>query len=221
MKQSACQSLQSHYTTFNTTNYTSNMSTRKEVVWSIRECLFTLFHRDLFELAKNLATEDGDTVQFSEGDKEGCMDYVTSYLQSQTLLQLEDEGMSQMLTLDDLISQVIQTSGPIIQRATPNLPSPHPSDMLPDPSTTDNQLDSQTKTNANTETESVEELRKAYETLGERIRLCETIAPRSYSYTRSSKFFTTVSRETSHPQRPCLSVSKRIQSKLANWRQHF
>ncbi|KAM8832950.1 uncharacterized protein AB9W97_003804 [Spinachia spinachia] len=57
------------------------------------------------------------------------MDYVTSYLQSRTLLQLEDEGMSQLLTLDDLISHVIQTSGPSVQSAdedaTPHRPS-HP-----------------------------------------------------------------------------------------------
>lgn len=155
-------------------------TTRKELIWSIRGRLFTLSSRDLFELAKSLAAEKTDTVQLSEEDKEGCMDYVTSYLQSQTLLQLEDEGMSQLLTLGDLITQVIQAGGLKTRSAdvatTPNTPSPYPSNILPDSSPTDNPTDFQAEINANPETESIEELRKAYETLGGRIRLCETTA---------------------------------------------
>lgn len=157
-------------------------TTRKELVWSIRGRLFALSSKDLFELAKSLAAGENDTVQFSEDDKERCMDYVTSYMQSQTLLKLEDEGMSQLLALDDLITQVMQMSSrnvqPAEEAATPTTLSPYPSNIPPDPpSPTDNPPDIQAEINANSDKEYVEELRKAYETLGERIRRCETLAP--------------------------------------------
>ncbi|XP_044028317.1 uncharacterized protein LOC122864761 [Siniperca chuatsi] len=90
---------------------TYNISTvREELIWSIRGRLFTLPSPDLFELSKSLAQENKDTVQFSQGDKDSCMDYVTSYLQSTALLQLEDESMSQLLMLDDLINQIFQVA---------------------------------------------------------------------------------------------------------------
>ena len=157
------------------------MSTpRKELIWSIRRRLFALSEKDIFELAKSLAVGEKETVQFKEEDKEHCMDYVLSYLNSETLKQLEDEGMSQLLALDDVVNQVIRTSAPLLQTAdgasTTSMQSPHPSNMSPDPpSPTDDPPDLQADTNANTETESINELRKAYETLGERIRLCETV----------------------------------------------
>lgn len=66
------------------------MSTeRKELTWNIRRRLFSLQGQDLFELAKSLASENKDTTQLSQDDKEGCMDYITFYMQSNTLLQLE------------------------------------------------------------------------------------------------------------------------------------
>lgn len=152
--------------------------TRKDLVWSIRGRLFTLSSKDLFELARSLAEENKDTLLFSEGDKKRCMDYVTSYLRSDILLQLEDEGMSQLLALDDLITQVIETSGPTVQpsgeSATTDLHSPRPSHMSPDPpASADNPPDVHMEVNANTDAESLEELRKAYETLAEKIRLGE------------------------------------------------
>lgn len=73
--------------------------------------------------------------QFNQNDEESCMDYVTSYVQSKTLLELEDEGMSQLLMLDDLISQAIQISdsadlsADIPSATIPTMPSPHPSNM--------------------------------------------------------------------------------------------
>ncbi|KAM9354881.1 uncharacterized protein KZ484_013006 [Pholidichthys leucotaenia] len=154
------------------------MSTaRKELIWSIRGRLFALSSKDLFGLTKSLAAGDKDT-QLSEDDNESCMDYVSSYLRSPTLLKLEDEGMSQLLMLDDLLTEVIQTSGstthPADQAATPTKSSPHPSNMLPDPPSP-SAVPPGIQASVNANAESVEELGKAYETLGERLRLCEVV----------------------------------------------
>ncbi|CAI5669467.1 unnamed protein product [Oreochromis niloticus] len=156
------------------------MSTeRKELAWNIRRRLFSLQGQDLFELAKSLASENKDTTQLSQDDKEGCMDYITSYIQSNTLLQLEDEGMSHLLTLNDLINLVIQGGNPAMQTAGENevhaMPSPQPSNTLVDPQPPEDPPDITPNPYANTETQQLEELRKAYETLGERLRLCGTV----------------------------------------------
>lgn len=177
------------------------MSTQKELVWSMRGRLFTLCSRDLFELAKSVAAGTGDTVKLSEEDNEGCMDDITSYLQSDTLLQLEDEGMSQLLTLDDLMNEVTQTSDTRVRLAdrdtTPDMPSPQKSKMLLDPQPTNNRLsDVQTEPQTNTETELREELRKVYEMLEDRIRLSGPVAslperpvtPRDLSYLPRREF---------------------------------
>lgn len=152
------------------------------MIWNIRGRLFTLSTPDLFELAKNISQESKDKVQFNQDDKERCMDYVTSYLQSDALLQLEDEGMSHLLRLDSLINQIITTSGSVEQLAggnepVTNMPSPHTLDMLPETAPPHGPPGIQPHMNATSQTQSVEELRKAYEALGERLRLCETTAP--------------------------------------------
>lgn len=160
------------------------MSTeRKELAWNIRRRLFSLQGQDLFELAKSLASENKDTTQLSQDDKEGCMDYITSYIQSNTLLQLEDEGMSHLLTLNDLINLVIQGGNPAVQTAGENevhaMPSPQPSNTLLDPQPPEDPPDISPNPYANKETQQLEELRKAYETLGERLRLCGTVRAQS------------------------------------------
>lgn len=147
------------------------MSTaRKELIWNIRGRMFTLSSTNLYELAKSIPEDTNDTTQFSQNDKESCMDYVTSYLQSDTLLQLEDEGMSQSLMLNDLVSQVIAVgtlADPPAEFETPNMPRPHPSNIMPDPPPPDSRPDLQTNTSIHSETQSIEELRRAYEELSE------------------------------------------------------
>lgn len=41
-----------------------------------RARLFTFSSAQPFDLAKSLAADSGDTVQFSQGDKESCMNYL-------------------------------------------------------------------------------------------------------------------------------------------------
>lgn len=67
---------------------------QKHPIWKIWRRLFTLSSTNLYEVAKNIAGIS-DTAKFIEGDEKGCVDYITSYLQSDTLLELEDKGMSE------------------------------------------------------------------------------------------------------------------------------
>lgn len=86
------------------------MSTaRRELVWKIKKKLFRLSSDDIYRVAKDLATDSQETVKLSPSDEESCMDYVVSYMQSDTLLNLEDEGMSQLLMMNDLVCKVINT----------------------------------------------------------------------------------------------------------------
>lgn len=107
------------------------------------------------------------------------------------MLELEDEGMSQLLMLNDLICKVINTrvsadlpvgvSGDVMTHATS---SPSPStviaDHIPQPHPHSNSTiihpHLHSNTHANTTAQSVEELRKAYEELGEKLRRCEVTA---------------------------------------------
>ncbi len=45
----------------------------------------------------------------SKDDEESCMNFIISYMQSDTLLKLEDEGFAQLLTLRDLINELIES----------------------------------------------------------------------------------------------------------------
>lgn len=160
------------------------MSTeRKKLAWSIRRRLFSLSNIQLFELATNIATDNGDPVRFKQTDEESCMDYVTAYIQSDTLLQLEDEGLSQLLILNDEIDQIIKkcypTESPVREVAeieTLVTPSPHPSNMISDsPPSTDNALVTNVKDS--TETQSIAKLKRVYEELIEQLKQREATGP--------------------------------------------
>ncbi len=45
----------------------------------------------------------------SKDDEKSCMNFIISYMQSDTLLKLEDEGFAQLLTLRDLINELIES----------------------------------------------------------------------------------------------------------------
>lgn len=153
------------------------MSTElKKLAWSIERRLFAHSNIQLFELATNIATDNGDPVWFKQTDDESCMDYVTAYIQSDTLLQLEDEGLSQLLMLDDGIDQLIKKSYPaelsvseLAEQETLATPSPHPSNMISgSPPSSDNAL--VTNVRDNMETQSIAELKRVYEELMEQLQ---------------------------------------------------
>lgn len=84
----------------------------KELVWSIKKQLFRLSSNDIDRVAKDIAT-DSQHGELNPNDKEGCMEYVVSYMRSDTLLGLEDEGMDQLLVLNDLICKVMNVDAPV------------------------------------------------------------------------------------------------------------
>ncbi|XP_028299402.1 uncharacterized protein LOC114461495 [Gouania willdenowi] len=159
------------------------MSTaRKELVWEIKKSLFRLSNTDLYEVVRSIAADSQESNKLSLSDEEGCMDYVTAYLQSSALSGLEDEGMSQLLTLHDLVRGL--TSGQSVDVMIPVEPGPFtvvpdhtPQTHLSSDNTQHNiQLYSHPNMPVNTPTQSVEELKKIYEELGERLKQCEATA---------------------------------------------
>ena len=82
---------------------------RKKLVWAIKKGLFCLSPDELFQVTTDIsASSDQDSAKLSREDEEGCVDYVCSYMESTSLLESEDEGMSQLLFLNDVISEIIR-----------------------------------------------------------------------------------------------------------------
>lgn len=80
-------------------------SERKELVWSIKRGLFRLSSSELHQLASHVSPLNQDTDKFN--DDEGCIEHVCSYMDSIGLLGLEDEGMSQLLSLMDKVNDML------------------------------------------------------------------------------------------------------------------
>ncbi len=84
------------------------MSTaRKKLVWSIKKNLYKLSGVEAYQLARDIATDGQGADDLESTDEEGCVDYVLSYMQSDALLSSEDEGMSQLLMLNDIVCSII------------------------------------------------------------------------------------------------------------------
>ena len=180
------------------------MSTiRKELVWNIKKKVFRLSSNEIYQVAKDIATDSEPERELDPTDEEGCMEHIISYMHSDTLLGLEDEGMSQLLALDDLIGQVINANapinfpvGPLSEGDTQVTPSHSPSTTVPNPTSqphshtnsTVTQPQSHSHTHTNTTIQSVEELRQVYEELGEKLRRCgSTAAPPATAFPHQSE----------------------------------
>lgn len=84
------------------------MSTvRKELVWSIKKNLYQLSCDDVYKLAKDIASDSSQDLEST--DEGSCVDYIFNYMQSDTLLKSEDEGMSELLMLNDLVKSITLT----------------------------------------------------------------------------------------------------------------
>lgn len=79
---------------------------RKQLVWAIKKGLFRLSEDGLFQIAIP-RTPDQSSVKLDKHDEEGCIEYVYSYMDSTVVLELEDEGMSQLLFIKDMIAEMI------------------------------------------------------------------------------------------------------------------
>ncbi|KAL2083705.1 hypothetical protein ACEWY4_021478 [Coilia grayii] len=122
---------------------------RKQLVWSITKNLYKLSGTQVYHLAKDIATDSEDVNTLESSDEEGCVGYVLRYMQSDSLQSLEDEGMSQLLMLNDLVCNLIANSDSVVVVAdsapqiteTATAPSPavgntHAALYLPPPSST-------------------------------------------------------------------------------------
>lgn len=80
---------------------------RKKLVWTVKKRLFRLSADDLFQVATTIPWTPGqDSAKLNKHDEEGCIDYVCAYMNSSSLLELEDEGISQLLFIKDMIDMM-------------------------------------------------------------------------------------------------------------------
>ncbi|KAK0144753.1 hypothetical protein N1851_016793 [Merluccius polli] len=158
---------------------------RKEVVWSIKRSLFKLSGANLYQIAKDIATDSSEIEELSATDEEECTDYIISYMQSGALLGSEDEGVGELLMLNDVIGRMIVEAELAAAAKTPvgtnTSPTPPPSDHTsppPSPNANNATMPSHLHSNppVNATAQPVEDLRMLYEELGEKLRQWETTA---------------------------------------------
>lgn len=163
---------------------------RKELIWNIKKQLFTLSSNNIYEVAKNIATNNQPGEELNPADEESCMDFVISFLKSDALLEREDKGMGWLLDLNDLIhklknvdaadnseaSELNDVCIPIIPNHTQTTTIKH-STFQPHTHFNSTTMQSQTHsiTQPNIKMGSAEGLRHMYEELGEKLRQYESI----------------------------------------------
>ena len=86
----------------------ADAGTRKKVVWSIKKLLIQLSEDQLQELAKAIGRDVTTKPPDSTGDNEAeLFDYVVDYMNGDQLKDLEDEGLSELLSLQDIVHGLI------------------------------------------------------------------------------------------------------------------
>lgn len=84
-------------------------SERKTTVWEIKKKLHQLTHDELISLVDCLeSTAAPGRHRLDITDEECCFEYIVEYMNSDLLLELEDEGLSQLLLLKDDVDVLIQ-----------------------------------------------------------------------------------------------------------------
>lgn len=82
---------------------------RKATVWEIKKRLHQLTHDELISLVDCLEpTAAPGKHRLDITDEECCFEYIVEYMNSDFLLELEDEGLSQLLLLKDNVNVIIQ-----------------------------------------------------------------------------------------------------------------
>lgn len=90
-------------------NETMTDHTRKRLVWNIRKDLITLPADELFRIAKIIGPIQGkDSSELDLEDSEGCFEYITAFMSSESLLEVEDQGMGELLSLQETIKSARQ-----------------------------------------------------------------------------------------------------------------
>lgn len=84
-------------------------SERKATVWEIKKALHQLTHDELISLVDCLEpTANPGKHRLDITDEEGCFEYFVDFMNSDSLLELEDGGLSQLLLLKDNVDVIIQ-----------------------------------------------------------------------------------------------------------------
>lgn len=84
-------------------------SERKATVWEIKKALHQLTCDELVSLLDCLEpSADSGKHRLDITDEECCFEYLVAYMNSESLLELEDEGLSQLLLLKDNVDVIIQ-----------------------------------------------------------------------------------------------------------------
>ena len=116
-----------------------------------------------------------------------------AYMQSEKLLESDDEGMAHLLTLNDVVNRVIFSAEmPTVGSCDGDVNANHCLSTMSPQQITQSHSEQEKNTHAqtnpqphiHTNTQSVEELRKMYDQLGEQLRLCEVAAPSPAILTR-------------------------------------
>ncbi|KAJ8009423.1 hypothetical protein DPEC_G00088720 [Dallia pectoralis] len=81
---------------------------RKKLVWTIKKRLFGLTAEELFQIITAIPqTPNQDSAKLNKHDEEACIDFVSEYMDSTGLLELEDEGMSHLIFLTEMINEIV------------------------------------------------------------------------------------------------------------------
>lgn len=84
-------------------------SERKATVWEIKKKLHQLTHDELISLMDCLEpATDPERNRLDITDEECCFEYIVDYMASDSLLGLEDGGLSHLLLLKDRVDLIIQ-----------------------------------------------------------------------------------------------------------------
>ncbi|KAL1269483.1 hypothetical protein QQF64_031772 [Cirrhinus molitorella] len=82
---------------------------RRSLVWDIRKCLITLSADELFRVAKIVGPVPGrDQSELDPEDSENCFDHINAFMTCEFLLESEDQGMSELLSLQETVNSVKQ-----------------------------------------------------------------------------------------------------------------
>lgn len=179
-------------------------SARKQLVWSITKNLYRLSGKVVYELARDIAANGKGATDLESSDEESCVGYILDYMQSETLISSEDEGMSQLLMLNDLVCQLIENpdtvdiSNRVTQQheARTDIPTADttPTHANDNTSATSATIDAamghsilqHIHPNTDTSTHSVDQLQVMYEELGKKLRHYQDTATTPHSRQPSS-----------------------------------
>lgn len=77
--------------------------------------------QELFQIAKSVGPKpDRSQSVLEEGDPDGCFEHISSFMNSQRLLELEDNGMVDLLMLKDTVDNVINDQDVVLFDKTVN-----------------------------------------------------------------------------------------------------